>query len=198
MPKNKVDILKNNNCVLVHCISFSQYVGDEDTSSLSHFEKLERVIKEDIEICCSTVSKGDKFNVNYTGTFGVILEPLQHNSIMSASFSDAGSTPEERRLLRKKGQISSDIEFETSIVTRNDRNEINLHSYKIIGIFKNMDSQVIIDGNIIDITNEEFNVTFPNMDFFLLEEGRFFRAIYDHKDTLFCVDKEYFSTDLYK
>ena len=118
MPTSYINILKNRNAVLVHCSSLCTLVGDSITPSLGPIEKISKVIRVNYDISCSTISKGDNLNDNYTGALGVILGPKLSTSITQATATDSGTTPCLRKELRKQGTFATTKEFENAINNR--------------------------------------------------------------------------------
>ena len=77
---------------IYHGAGIAKGVGSAATNNLSYIQRLTNAANLDLELCCSTVRKGDsKINLNYWGRIGLILKPKSPNSITQVCPYDAGT-----------------------------------------------------------------------------------------------------------
>ena len=189
MPKSKIDILKNNDAVLVHCASTTKMVGNAQTNAMSYMDRISYVLNNLPAVSCSTIVSGDVVVDNYSGALGVVLKPNANNSIIHSSADDVGTTPK----MRDDGIgkfTSTDQEFESAIQDRLKQtyNEIVVHDYECLGVFV-QDIVEFIDphnaGNLVLLKHADIYSHFGNMNYFLLENGLFYQASYDQSANAF-------------
>ncbi|HGS5305550.1 TPA: hypothetical protein ACMDWJ_003556 [Vibrio cholerae] len=189
MPKSKIDILKNNDAVLVHCASTTKMVGNAQTNALSYMDRITYVLNNLPAVSCSTIVSGDVVVDNYSGALGVVLKPNANNSIIHSSASDAGTTPAMRDNAIGKC-TSTDQDFESAIKNRPTQtyNEIVVHDYECLGVFV-QDVVEFIDphnaGNPVLLKHADIYSHFGNVNYFLLENGLFYPAAYDKNTNRF-------------
>ncbi|KOO13205.1 hypothetical protein AKJ18_19775 [Vibrio xuii] len=188
MPKSKIDILKNNDAVLVHCASATKMVGDQQTNILSYMDRITFVLNNFPAISCSTVVFGDVVVDNYSGALGVVLKPNANDSIIYSSQNDVGTTPEQRNNGIGK-YVSTDQEFESAIQGRQRQayNEIIVHDYTCLGVFVEDIVQFTDhnNGKLIHLSHADIYKHFGNVNYFLLEKGLFYLAVYNQNTNVF-------------
>jgi hypothetical protein len=144
------DIFIKHNVLLAHCSSMAQMVGNKDTHALDPFEKLDRILNDElsprIEISCSTIGLSDIPMTHFTGNFGLILKPHSFSSITHISNTDGGTEPSgDGRTRSGINRKNSPDDLEDAIANRVDTghplyNEICVKNYDILGLFVALNS----------------------------------------------------------
>ena len=143
-------VLREFDACLFHCSGYIKFHGTAETAQLTVFERLRETAAhaKNWEVSCSTARPG--FNFNYGGTrnsfligpVGLVLDPLDNDSITGAGTADFGSQPNPavgpgRRFIPYEAvpQELEDIEHAVKMHARDRHNELTVHRYNVIGLF---------------------------------------------------------------
>jgi len=77
---------------IYHGVAIGKGTGNPSVLSLSLEDRADNAINTNLGLCCSTIGVGDsEQNLDYWGTFGIIIKPIANDSILLAHHADAGS-----------------------------------------------------------------------------------------------------------
>lgn len=172
--KELSDVLIKRDAFIYHGAGFAKGSGNSHTNSLSFTQRLQNVINEDLEICCSTVRKGDcESNHNYWGKMGLILKVNSHNSVTLVSHEDAGTEPDPsnygRRIINRIPISIQDVK--NSIDLRNDiPNEWCILNYSVYGIFVEPPIQYTEGENLYELQLKDVFHHFPDLKVYIYDK----------------------------
>lgn len=184
--KSACDVLISQNAILAHCVANYYGAGNQDVPD-TIYDRIRACFKNDIELACSTIVKGDyvaENHNNYFGPIGLIIVP---GEITHATSRDAGSWLDKRTSRRE--YTCNNIPLIEAIRQRpqDNYNEICVKNYSIPGIFISIDTLGFFEAAIDYGTHEDFynNTSELAVPYYFMTRGNLFSAEYDSNNRKF-------------
>jgi len=167
---------------IYHGAGIAKGVGNTTTNNLSYIQRLRNAINKDLELCCSTIRKGDsEVTFNYWGRIGLILKPKSPNSITQVCPHDAGTIPDQNKICRRqitRYPVTIEEIYESINQRANDScNEWCVLSYSVFGIYIEPPIQYAEGDELKDIEVASVFNLFPGHKVYVFDNEKNLREI---------------------
>lgn len=194
-------IFSRHNVIIAHCLTKEGGAGNTFSTSKSIYQRIDDVLTGQLELSCSTISKGDtlKNKSNFFGPVGIILKDT---NVTFASPIDSGTgvaSYGKRDFLSEQSNLPTAVNIENAILKRSPEsyNEICINKYKPFGFFLCFDD---IDYLLFNIGSEltfHFNTHKYNLPTFNLSFGSLIPSQFDQNKKFYVGNGQFNTSDIY-